>query len=163
MFGCHNNKCRSYFEGEKFVSVTDHSALRWLMETNERKKEKNSWMVNPIASCECLWWHDNRASGWKKMEFPDAMSRSINLFEVNTNTTDGWYNKMLSRAKDSNLDEYKIVDNKLYHLNKFCSYSAVPITKIIIMSVLNIVHSPLADQAITNAIKQLIILKWFIQ
>lgn len=113
-------KFRPYFEGTEFYIVTDHSALRWIMETKEQKGRVARWALRLQAYAgDMVIIH---RSG-EKMEFPDALSRAIELVEINTNTGDKWYNKMLLKAEDTELDRFKVVNGKLYHREKINSYT----------------------------------------
>ena len=55
---------------------------------------------------------------------PDALSRSVELVEINFKTTqDDWYLKMVNLASKKPLDKYKLENGLLYHRLKFSNYS----------------------------------------
>lgn len=113
-------KFRPYFEGTQFFVVTDHSALRWVMNTTERKGRIARWAIRLQAYAgDMVIIHRSGI----KMEFPDALSRAIEVVEINPNSIDKWYRNMLLKASDSELDRYKVENGRLYHRKKFDSYA----------------------------------------
>lgn len=104
-------KFRPYFEGTRFFVVTDHSALRWVMNTKERKGRIARWAIRLQAYADDMTVIHRSGI---KMEFPDALSRAIEVIEINPNTVDKWYNKRLLKASESELDKYKVENEKLY-------------------------------------------------
>lgn len=112
-------KFRPYIEGSKFEVVTDHQALKWLMETKDRKGRLSRWALRlQVYAGDMKTIH--RAG--KTMELPDALSRVISVIDVDTKTTDTWYTSALEKAK-LNDGRYKIENGLLYHRSFFSTYS----------------------------------------
>lgn len=72
-------KFRVYVEGAPFTIVTDHSALRWLMNTRDLKGRLARWAMRlqPFISDMSIV---HRAG--KDMQFPDALSRVYETAEI---------------------------------------------------------------------------------
>lgn len=113
-------KFRPYVEGSKFEVVTDHAALQWLMNVKDRKGRIARWAIRLQAYAGDMITSHRQG---KAMEFPDALSRAVEMIEVNPATTDRWYNGLVQKLKTTELDRYKTENDLVYHRHKFSTYS----------------------------------------
>lgn len=112
-------KFRPYVEGVAFTVVTDHAALKWLMTLRDPKGRLARWALR-LQAYDMTIIH----KAGKHMEMPDALSRAVDLIEIDPRETrDDWYIKMTKMTQSQELDRYKFENGKLYHRLKFTSYS----------------------------------------
>lgn len=111
---------RPYIEASKFEVVTDHSALQWLMNTKDLHGRLARWALRLQAYAGQMTLVHR--SG-KRMELPDALSRTLAMIEINSETDDKWYKATFDKAVKGELDKFKVEDGLLYHRNAFNSYA----------------------------------------
>lgn len=59
----------------------------------------------------------------KHRELPDALSRAVELIDINAKETqDQWYTSLKEKAAKKELDRYKVENELLYHRLKYTSY-----------------------------------------
>lgn len=111
-------KFRPFIDGTEFTVVTDHASLKWLQNLKEPHGKLARWAVR-LQAFSIKFEH----RPGRQMVVPDALSRSVELIEVEkeTQTTDVWYNQMYSLAKSGKAQRYKIEDSRLYHLGSMDS------------------------------------------
>lgn len=109
-------KFRPFIDGVEFTVVTDHASLKWLQNLKEPHGKLARWAVR-LQAFNIKFEH----RPGREMIVPDALSRSVDLIEVekDTETTDKWYNSMHQFASTGKAEKYKIVDGLLYHMGRF--------------------------------------------
>lgn len=118
-------KFRPYIEGYKFEVITDHAALQWLMDIKDRKGRLARWAIRLQAYTGDMSFTHRQG---KRMELPDALSRTIGEISTNASTsTDPWIDRIITRLKDEKdkvHEKYKYENGQLYHRNAFSPYAS---------------------------------------
>lgn len=109
-------KFRPFIDGVKFTVVTDHASLKWLQNLKEPHGKLARWAVR-LQAFDIIFEH----RPGRQMVVPDALSRSIELIEIEseTETKDRWYNDMYAMAKSNRAQRYKVSDGRLYHMGRY--------------------------------------------
>lgn len=107
-------KFRPYIDGVQFTVVTDHASLKWLQNLKEPHGKLARWAVR-LQAFDIVFEHRPGT----QMVVPDALSRSVELVDLNASTNDRWYLKMYELAKDQKVKRYKISNGLLYHMGRY--------------------------------------------
>lgn len=110
-------KFRPYIDGVKFTVVSDHAALKWLMNLKDPTGRLARWAIR-LQAFDMEIVH----KPGKHMELPDALSRAVELIEIKQDTQDTWYKTTKEKATKTELDRYKVENDLLYHRLKFTSH-----------------------------------------
>lgn len=109
-------KFRPFIDGVEFTVVTDHASLKWLQNLKEPHGKLARWAVR-LQAFNIIFEH----RPGRQMVVPDALSRSVELIEIEseTKTKDKWYNEMYAFGKSKRAQRYKVSDGRLYHMGRF--------------------------------------------
>lgn len=115
-------KFRPWIDGTQFTVITDHASLKWLQNLKEPKGKLARWAVR-LQAFDIKFEH--RPGTSKEMLAPDALSRAVDLIDIDPNLTtkDPWYNKIKNLAESGKSDFYKMENGYLYRRGKYNSYT----------------------------------------
>lgn len=108
-------KFRPWIDGTRITVVTDHQSIKWLNNLKEPAGKLARWAVR-LQAFDIDFIH----RPGKEMNLPDALSRAVDLIELDPEYqySDPWYNQMKAQAAKTNMDHYKIENGMLYHRNR---------------------------------------------
>lgn len=109
------DKFRPYIEGVKFTVITDHASLLWLRNLKDPCGRLGRWALRLQA-------HDFELKHRKGrfMVVADALSRMVETVDLIKDSSDTWYNKLMTNVKDNPIKfpDFRIRDSYLY---KYCA------------------------------------------
>lgn len=113
-------KFRPWIDGTPVEVVTDHASIKWLHNLKEPHGKLARWAVR-LQAFDLRFTH----RPGRDMELPDALSRAVNVVEMEQNvpSQDSWYNQIRQRAKTEKLSLYKFENGYLYRHASFNSHT----------------------------------------